>query len=400
MEIFISKDNCTGCKKCTKACPYGALVLIDGKAAVNDRCTACGACLTVCKTRAIISNVKEREIPAFDDRKGVWVFVEQTEGHIHKVTLELLGIGQILAASTGQELSAVLLGNNVYHCLDTLKEFGAKNVYFCQHPGLENYQTASYSKIISEIVQNNKPNILLIGATPIGRDLAPRLAIRLEVGLTADCTELAIDQRDGTLLQTRPAFGGNVMATIKSPYSRPQMATVRPGVMKATRTMGSYELNVIEKKAHLSPQDTPIDVLERINQKGKNIGLENAKVIVAAGRGAASEKGIKFVFALAEALGGEVACTRPLVEEGLLPLERQVGQTGLVVKPEIYIACGISGAIQHKAGMSDSRYIIAINSDKNAPIFGVADWGILGDLNEVVPTFAAAITRRAERREK
>jgi electron transfer flavoprotein alpha subunit len=394
MAISIDHDLCNGCGKCVKICPYEGVELKDGKAHLNKRCTNCGACIDACKVEAIASDIKEKEIPDFSDFKGVWVFAEQRDGAISRVTFELLGLGQSLANQLNQELSAVLLGYKVDHVTKELNEFGARNIYLAQHKLLANYQTNPYAKVISEIIEEHKPNIFLIGATTIGRDLAPRVSMRLDLGLTADCTELTIDPDDGSLLQTRPAFGGNVMATIKTPYSRPQMATVRPGVMEAKRTDSSQKSRITKKDVNLLNKDTLTRILDVVREKKKGLSLCDAKVIVSGGRGVGSEEGMQSLFSLAEILGGEVAGTRMVIEEGWLPVERQVGQTGQTVRPEIYIACGISGAIQHRAGMLGSRYIIAINTDERAPIFEVADWGIVGNLHDVVPTLSKAIRDR------
>ena len=292
----------------------------------------------------------------------------------------------------------MLLGYKVDHVTEELKEFGALNIYLAQHKLLAQYQTNPYAKIISEIILEHKPNIFLIGATALGRDLAPRVSMRLNLGLTADCTELTIDPDDGSLLQTRPAFGGNVMATIQTPYTRPQMATVRPGVMEAIREDCSQKKStIIKNDVTLLDADSLTKVLEMVREKKRGINLCDAKVIIAGGRGVGSEKGMQSLFSLAEVLDGEVAGTRMVIEEGWLPAERQVGQTGQTVRPELYIACGISGAIQHRAGMLGSRYIIAINTDKRAPIFEVADWGIVGNLHEVVPTLGEAMKERRAR---
>ncbi len=397
MGISIDRELCNGCGRCVKICPYGGVTLEDGKAVVNERCTACGACIDACKVEAIRSDIKEKEIPDFSDRKGVWVFAEQKDGAMSRVTFELLGLGQTLAGQLDQELSAVLLGNKVEHLTEQLGEYGAQNVYLAQHKLLDHYQTNPYAKVLSELIREHKPNIFLIGATAIGRDLAPRVSMRLDLGLTADCTELTIDPDDGSLLQTRPAFGGNVMATIKTLYSRPQMATVRPGVMEARRIDGPSKCRVTGKDAHLLDKDTLTKVLEVVREKKSGVDLCDAKVIVAGGRGVGSQQGMECLFSLADVVGGEVAGTRMVIEEGWLPVERQVGQTGRTVRPELYIACGISGAIQHRAGMLNSRYVIAINRDERAPIFEVADWGIVGDLHEVVPTLTTAMKGRKAR---
>lgn len=397
MGISIDRELCNGCGKCVKICPYGGVALEDEKAVINERCTACGACIDACKVEAILSDIKEKEIPDFSDRKGVWVFAEQKDGVISRATFELLGLGQALGGQLDQELSAVLLGDKVEHLTEQLGEYGAQNIYLAQHKLLEHYRTNPYAKVISELVLEHKPNIFLIGATAIGRDLAPRVSMRLDLGLTADCTELTIDPDDGSLLQTRPAFGGNVMATIKTLYSRPQMATVRPGVMEAKRIDGPSQCRITKKDAHLLDKDTLTKVLEVVREKKRRVDLCDAKIIVAGGRGVGSQQGLECLFSLADVIGGEVAGTRMVIEEGWLPVERQVGQTGQTVRPELYIACGVSGAIQHRAGMLNSRYVIAVNRDERAPIFEVADWGIVADLHEVVPTLTKAMKERKTR---
>jgi electron transfer flavoprotein alpha subunit len=282
------------------------------------------------------------------------------------------------------------LGDKVSGLCDTIMAYGADNVYLAEHKNLKEYRTIAYTDVVGKLVNEYKPNILLMGATHIGRDLAPRVSRRVGVGLTADCTELTIDPEEGILLQTRPAFGGNVMATIANRYSRPQMATVRPGVMEALPKSGSKG-DVINCKVSLTEKEIGTKILESVREKSKGVSLGDAKVIVAGGRGVGSQEGMKSLFSLAKVMGGEVAGTRIIVEEGWLPADRQVGQTGQTVRPEIYIACGISGAIQHRAGMLGSRYIIAINKDGRAPIFEVADWGIVGDLHEAVPAFTKAL---------
>lgn len=383
MTIWIEVDLCNGCKRCIKACPYDAVEIRDGKAHILGRCTSCGACLEVCKEKAILTDAEPRVIPDFSDRKGVWVFAEQRGGKLSRVSLELLGKAQELAGILNQQVSALLLGYQISGISDILIKYGADNVYLGEHRALKNYRTNSYAKVVEELVNQYRPNILLMGATHIGRDLAPRVSRRVGVGLTADCTELSIDSDEGILLQTRPAFGGNVMATIANRYSRPQMATVRPGVMEALEKPGNKG-KVIRHKFSLTEKEIGTKVLEIVKEKKKGVDLSKAKVIVAGGRGVGDVGGFKVLKKLANAMGGEVAGTRVAFEEGWIPVSQQVGQTGQSVRPELYIACGISGAIQHRAGMMNSRYIIAINKDPRAPIFQVADWGIVGDLHEVV----------------
>lgn len=390
MAVWIEVELCTGCKRCVKACPYGAVEMKDGKAHILEKCTSCGACLEVCKEKAIQTDVEPKAIPDFSDRKGVWVFAEQKGGRLSRVSLELLGKARELADTLNQDVSALLLGFQVSKLSDTLIRYGAEKVYLAQHKALKSYRTLAYTRVLEELVLEHKPNILLVGATHLGRDLAPRLSRRVGVGLTADCTDLTIDPEEGILLQTRPAFGGNVMATIANRYSRPQMATVRPGVMEARKKPGNKGY-VIRHKVSLYEKEIGTKILDMVREKKRHVSLADAKIIVAGGRGVGSKEGMKSLFSLAELMGGEVAGTRIIVEEGWLPVERQVGQTGQTVRPEIYIACGISGAIQHRAGMLGSRYVIAINRDAGAPIFQVADWGVVGDLHEVVPALTGAI---------
>ena len=384
MTVWIETDLCDGCKRCVKACPYGAIDFKEGKAAILEQCTSCGACVDVCKNSAIETDAAPREIPDFSNRQGVWVFAEQRGGKLAKVSLELLGKARELAQELDQEVSAVLLGRDVAGITETLITYGAQKVYLADHPALENFRSEPYTDVLSTILQEQRPNILLIGATHIGRDLAPRVAHKVGVGLTADCTELSIEPDEKILLQIRPAFGGNIMATIVNRFSRPQMATVRPGVMEACEMPGN-DGTIVSVEVSLDEAAIGTQILEIIKEKEKTGDLSQAKVVVAGGRGVRDADGFAILKELAEVMDGEVAGTRVAVEEGWIPVSMQVGQTGQTVRPEIYIACGISGAIQHRAGMMNSRYIIAINNDANAPIFKVADWSIVGDIFDIVP---------------
>ena len=384
MTIWIEADLCNGCKRCVKACPYEGVEIRDEKAHILERCTSCGACIETCKQKAILTDAKPREIPDFSDRKGVWVFAEQRGGVLQQISLELLGKAQELAEALGQDVSAVLLGKDVESLADTLTRHGADHVCLVEDDCLEQYRPISYTTAIEQLIRRHKPNILLMGATHIGRDLAPRVSRRVGVGLTADCTELSIDPEEKILLQTRPAFGGNIMATIANRYSRPQMATVRPGVMER-KEQPENNGDVIRESISISEDEIGTRVLEIVREAKKTGDLGKAKIIVAGGRGVGDGEGFKILEKLADILGGEVAGTRVAVEEDWIPADRQVGQTGQSVRPELYIACGISGAIQHRAGIVNARYIVAINRDPRAPIFQVADWGIVGDLQELVP---------------
>jgi len=384
MTVWIDTELCNGCKRCVKACPYEGVEMRDGKACILERCTSCGACLETCKQMAMQTDAKPRVIPDFSDWEGVWVFAEQRGGALNTVSLELLGKAQELADTLNQKVSALLLGSKIAKLADTLMAYGADHVYLAENVNLKDYRTIAYTNVIEEMVAKYKPNIILMGATHIGRDLAPRVSRRVGVGLTADCTELSIDPEEGILLQTRPAFGGNVMATIANRYSRPQMATVRPGVMEALKRQKNKG-EVIRHKVSLTQKEIGTKVLDIVREAKRAVNLSEARLIVAGGRGVGDAKGFKVLKKLAGLVGGEVAGTRVAVEEGWIPADRQIGQTGQAVKPEVYIACGISGAIQHRAGMMNSRYIIAINKDPRAPIFQVADWGIVGDLHKLVP---------------
>ena len=318
------------------------------------------------------------------DYQGIWVFAEQREGILQKVSLELLGEGKRLANELGVKLTALLLGSNVEGLATTLGEHGADEVLVADAPELEHYTTDGYTKVICDLANERKPGIIFIGATFIGRDLGPRVAARLTTGLTADCTSLAVEVENGALLATRPAFGGNLMATIACPDHRPQMATVRPGVFsKATEKNTNFTVEKVEVK--LADSDIRTKVLEIIKANKEIVDISEAKIIVSGGRGVGSKENFALLQELADTLGGVVAGSRAAVEKGWIDAGYQVGQTGKTVKPSIYVACGISGAIQHVAGMQDSDMIIAINKDESAPIMKVADYGIVGDLNKVIP---------------
>ena len=315
---------------------------------------------------------------------GVWVFAEQREGQLQKVSLELLGEGRKIADKLGVKLTALLLGNNIENLAETLAKHGADEVLVADDKRLEHYTTEAYTKVICDLASERKPGILFIGATFIGRDLGPRVAARLETGLTADCTSLDVEVADGALLATRPAFGGNLMATIACPDHRPQMATVRPGVFDRVETDGS-NCKVEKVEVNLKDSDIRTKVLETIKSVKDIVDISEAKTIVAGGRGMGSKENFALVEELAKALGGAVAGSRAAVEKGWIDNAYQVGQTGKTVKPSIYIACGISGAIQHVAGMQDSDMIIAINKDESAPIMQIADYAIVGDVKKVLP---------------
>lgn len=392
MAIWIEEEECIGCGECIDSCPYNAIEIVDDIAKLLENCNECGACIESCEQEAIRTDVeKEEKEVTIEDYKGVWVFAEQRGGDLGKVGLQLLGGGRQLADTLGQELCAVILGHEIKPLANTLVAHGADKVYVADAPILKNYQTDSYTSVIVDLIKTYKPNIAIYGATHIGRDLAPRIARRLEVGLTADCTELTIDDEEKLLLQTRPAFGGNVMATIICPNTRPQMSTVRPGIMKELDPDESRKGEIIETEVKVTDNDLLTKIIEIIKEKRKTVNLEEANIIVSGGRGVGGKEGFKVIRDLAEVLGGEVGGSRVAVEKEWIEQDHQVGQTGKTVRPDLYIACGISGSIQHRAGMQNSGLIVAINKDPDATIFKIADYGIVGDLHEVVPMLTKAL---------
>ncbi len=316
--------------------------------------------------------------------KNVYVFCEQREGKLQNVALELLGEAHKLAADLNQEVYAILLGHDIKGLSKDLIAHGADKVLVVDDKCLETYTTEPYAQAIYQIITDYKPSIVLIGATTIGRDLGPRLSARVTTGLTADCTKLEISE-EKELLSTRPAFGGNLMATIICPDHRPQMSTVRPGVMKAMDRDDNRKGEVIEVKVNFDESKFKVKVIKTVKSEGKLVDISEAKILVSGGRGVGSKEGFEMLGELAKVLKGEVSSSRACVDAGIIGHERQVGQTGKTVRPDLYLACGISGAIQHLAGMEESELIIAINKDKYAPIMSVADIGIVGDVNKIIP---------------
>ena len=391
MPINIIKDKCTGCKLCVKACPFGVIEVID-KLAVIDlaKCNLCGACLEACKFSAI-NLVKEAKAGSDLSRyKDVWVFCEQKKSKIQRVSWELLGEGRRLADKLGVKLAGVLLGDKVKEQAQEIIQRGADKVYLVEHPSLANYRDEAYTNVLVELVKEYKPEIFLSGATYIGRSLIARVAVKLKTGLTADCTGLEIDQAKKILLQTRPAFGGNIMATIICPNFRPQMATVRHKVMKEAAVNTAARGEVISKSYPDSLLASQAKILNVVEELEKTVNIAEADIIVAGGRGLGKKDGFKIIEELALTLGGAVGASRGAVDSDWISYSHQVGQTGKTVCPKIYIACGISGQIQHLIGMQSSEIIVAVNKDPDAPIFKIATYGIAGDLHEVVP----ALTQR------
>ena len=340
-----------------------------------------------------------------EEYKGVYIFAEQVDGKVSNIAYELIGEGKSLAEKLNTEVTAVLIGSGVKGEAEKLGAYGADRVILVDDPELKDYRTEPYTHALSEVINKFKPEIVLIGATAIGRDLGPSTSARVETGLTADCTQLEIGnfpltvpagkedtQKHNQLLMTRPAFGGNTIATIACPNNRPQMATVRPGVMQKRAKEDGRAFELVEFNPGFKPNDRYVDILEVVKKIGDTVDIMNAKILVSGGRGVGSAENFKILDELAEVLGGEVSCSRAVVDAGWKPQALQVGQTGKTVRPQIYFAIGISGAIQHLAGMEDSDLIIAINKDEDAPIFDVADIGLVGDLNQIVPAFTKQLS--------
>jgi electron transfer flavoprotein alpha subunit/NAD-dependent dihydropyrimidine dehydrogenase PreA subunit len=390
--IQIDKDLCIGCGICEDQCAFGAISIEDGKAAVGDACTLCGACVDACEVGALSMTGTEKSMQMnLADWSGVWVFCEFRRGDLAAVSLELLGVGRRLADGRGVPLGAVLIGYETGDVAKSLIGHGADIVYRADAEALAQFADDTYGAVMTSLILEHRPEIVLAGATAIGRSFIPGVATLLNTGLTADCTKLEIRPEDGALLQTRPAFGGNIMATIECPATRPQMATVRPRVMKALELDPGRTGQIVEVSPASAQLQSRIEVVESVVAPGHKVNIQESDILVSGGRGLDNEKGFALIGQLAKALNGDVAASRAAVDAGWIPYPHQVGQTGKTVAPKLYIACGISGAIQHVAGMQSADTIVAINRDKDAPIFNVADFGIVGDLYEVIPKLIAKI---------
>lgn len=419
MTVQIDPGKCIGCGSCVLECPVEALELNDGVATVDPgKCKDHGSCVEVCPTEAMTldkmaeaakesdstKKSTEEEVPLkavqpaspTDGWRGVWVVIEYNRGTVAPVSWELLGEGRKLADDLGCELAGVVCG---YHTDEVIPEafaYGAEKVYVIDDPVLKDVRTQAHTEAITKLAEKYKPEIMLMGATAVGRDVFPAVATKLSTGLTADCTVLSIDSKTKLLMQTRPAFGGNIMATILCKKHRPQMATVRPRVMKMPERIEGREGLVIREDLGIKEKDLLTKVVDFIKADARNVFLDKAETIVAVGLGLGSPKNMALAEELADVLGATLAGSRGAVEAGWLSHDYQVGQTGVTVRPRLYIAIGISGAIQHLVGMERSDHIIAINNDPEAPIFRVANYGIVGDLNEVVPVMTAELKQRLQ----
>jgi electron transfer flavoprotein alpha subunit/NAD-dependent dihydropyrimidine dehydrogenase PreA subunit len=380
--VKIIREKCINCNICKEKCPFGAIENKDNRLEINENCKECMICLKNCPQKAIIQEKIDKIDKKLEDFKGVYIFGELEEDKLHNATYELLTKGGELAEKLEENLGLIIIGNVCDEEKNKLMEYGIDDIYLFNIND-KNYDCKTYSNCLKNFVEKNKPNILLFSATSMGRELAPYLASQCETGITADCTKLDIDESNKLLKQTRPTFGGKMLATITMPNHRPQICTVRPGVFEEVRLTEKKAAKYIKENVVFNKNENK-EILKKINKVKRDSELENAEIIVAGGMGLGKKEGFDLIKKLANSLNGQIATTRACVEEGWIDSKYQIGQTGINVSPKIYIACGISGAIQHVAGVKNANYIIAINKDKNAPIFEIADYGIIGDLYEVI----------------
>ena len=392
--LKVDKELCIGCGICEESCPFGAIEIEDGCAIIGENCNLCGACVETCEVEALSLDVEKIAKTDIDAWSGVLVYCEYRQGELAPVSSELLGVGRMLADKRKVELSAVLIGHETGEAAEELIGYGADVVYRVDHEGLEYFTDERYCAVLTGLIKEHQPEIVLAGATAIGRSFIPGVATTLNAGLTADCTQLEIREEDGALLQTRPAFGGNIMATIVCESSRPQMSTVRPKVMKALEFDAARKGKVIDVVPVPEQLASRVKVLETVVEEAANVNIQEADILVSGGRGLESAKGFELIRQLAEMIDARVSASRAVVDAGWIPYPHQVGQTGKTVAPKLYIACGISGAVQHAAGMQSAETIVAINRDKNASIFDIADYGIVGDLFEIIPKLMSKIEER------
>lgn len=396
--IYIKKDVCNGCGACLPSCPFNAIEMQGDKAVITAACTLCGACLDACPEGAILREIspevasvgKKFEMDV-EQYKGIWIFAEQRKGVLQSITFELIGAAQNLAKTIKEEVCAVLLGHNTNVCLEQLQHYGLDKIYVVDSTELEFFQDETYSKVLAKLVRKYKPNILLCGGTNLGRSFFPQVAVRLGTGLTADCTGFSIEENTKNLMQTRPAFGGSIFATIATRKHRPQMATVRHKVMRQAEYLPEKKGEIIKEIVTSEEVKCRTKFLKSIEEIESTVNLAEADIIVSGGRGLQDPKNFKLIEDLAKALGGAVGASRAAVDSGWISYSHQVGQTGKTVCPKLYVACGISGAIQHLVGMQSSDAILAINKDPDAPIFKIATYGVVGDLFEVVPMLTKKI---------
>lgn len=394
--VVVDSGKCTECGDCVSACPSNILSLPEGAGKKAAETKVAPVSSEPSQVSAPTPKKKAAPVAGGDVWSGVWVVIEYNRGEVAPVAWELLGEGRKLANDIGCELAGVLVGHGVDAVIPEAFAYGAEKVYVVDDPVLKDYRTQPYAEAVTDLVRKYQPEIILMGATAMGRDVFPVIATKMQTGLTADCTVLSIDPNSKLLLQTRPAFGGNIMATILCKTRRPQMATVRPRVMAMPERVEGRTGEVVREELGMAEDEVLTKVLDFIKGDAKSIFLDKAEILVAVGLGLGSKKNMVLAEQLADVLGATIAGTRGAVEAGWITHDRQVGQTGITVRPKVYIAIGISGAIQHLVGMETSDCIIAINNDPDAAIFRVASYGIVGDLNEVVPALTAEFKKRLQ----
>ncbi len=382
--VVVSTEKCVGCGLCVKVCPYEAIELVNEKAVIGDTCTVCGACVDACPYDAIEIVRRIFKAQEITEYSGIGLYVEHRHGKISSVVPEIIHVARELKKKLDRPIGAALVGSNVRHLAEEVLAYGVDEVWLVEDDSVGEFDEDVHADLLKQIILAKKPEIFLGGGTVVGRSLLPRVSAKLLTGLTADCTELEIDQKKQLLRQTRPAFGGNIMATILCEFHRPQMATVRHKVMPAAKPVEKPTGTIVEIKDVEIPAPA-MEVLEFVSEESGTANIADADFIVSGGRGIKDPKNFNLIEELADAVGGAVGASRAAVDAGWISYPHQVGQTGKTVNPKIYIACGISGAIQHQAGMKSSDVVIAINSDPQAPIFDIAHYGIVGDLFEVVP---------------
>ena len=391
-QIAVIERKCTGCEQCVSACPFSAIDMIGGKAQMNAACKVCGLCLKQCPQGAIIR--LETKVDSVDKTKwsDILVFAEQSEGSLHPVCLELIGEAQRLAAGKDQKVKAVILGGHVEDCAQELRHYGVDEVHVYEGEELSFFRADAFAACVEDCIKKIKPSVVLVGATALGRSLAPRLSTRFRTGLTADCTQLEL-KANTDLVQIRPAFGGNIMAQIVTPNTRPQFATVRYKVMEAPKRMEEEKGDVLRQRMPKAVRDSRVKLVST-EPVPKAANISDAEILVVAGRGLQKKEDLELVRELAGLLGGEYAVTRPLAEKGWESNARQIGLSGRTVRPKLIITFGVSGAIQFTAGMDQAEHIIAVNSDKDAPIFKLAHVCIVSDLYEVLPQMISKLKEK------
>ncbi|MCM8804791.1 MAG: electron transfer flavoprotein subunit alpha [Candidatus Omnitrophica bacterium] len=383
MGIKVIYEKCNLCRKCIEKCVFGAIEIKENKIEINEKCNLCGLCIKTCPQNALIKEVEKKKEINLDEYKGIWFFVETRDSQVASVSYEMLSAAKKLKEKLNEEICGVCFGKNIKDKLTPLIKKGAEKIYFIDDDIFCNFREEIYANALSYLIKKYKPNIVITAATMIGRSFIPAVSVKVKTGLTADCTDVDIDEKTGLLIQTRPTFGGNLMAKIICEKHRPQMATIRPKIFEEADDEENSKGEIIEEKINFEIGDK-IEICGR--EKLENVvDLQEAEIIVSGGRGLKEGKNFNIIKELADLLNAAVGASRAAVDSGWIGYPHQVGQTGKTVKPKIYIACGISGAIQHLAGMQTSDYIIAINKDPDAPIFKVANLGVVGDLFEVIP---------------